>query len=163
MAELRNKEVVLCGCHGRIAERFPFDEIRQFLQKMSPDVQVVVADDLCTGLRSMGTVSESEGDPLEDPIGRLINMHKSRVPCPSRARAEDRLTDLLDIIKRSGALGVLFLHQKFCSPHLSDFPYLSSQLRENNIKSIQIEMDETWKASGQLKTRMEGFFEMVRG
>jgi benzoyl-CoA reductase/2-hydroxyglutaryl-CoA dehydratase subunit BcrC/BadD/HgdB len=123
----------------------------------------IAADDLCTGLRAIGTVSESEGDPQKkDPIGRLIDMHFNRIPCPSRARAEDRLTNLLDIIKRSGSLGVIFLHQKFCTPHLSDFPYLSSQLRENNIKSMQIEMDETWKASGQLKTRIEGFFEMLR-
>jgi len=128
----------------------------------------VVADDLCTGLRAIGTVSESEEDPKKgnpkkkDPMDRLIDMHFNRIPCPSRARAEDRLTNLLDIIKRSGSLGVIFLHQKFCSPHLSDFPYLSSKLRENNIKTIQIEMDETWKASGQFKTRIEGFFEMLR-
>ncbi len=119
----------------------------------------IVADDLCTGLRRISAVPD-EGT---DPLGRLIDMHFSRVPCPSRARAEDRLVEIQNIIDRSGAIGVLFLHQKFCSPHLSDFPYLSSQLKKNNIKSIQIEMDETWKASGQLKTRLEGFFEMLAG
>lgn len=123
----------------------------------------IAADDLCTGLRSIGTAHELKEDySNKDPVNRLIDMHFSRIPCPSRSRAEDRLSYLLDIINRSGSRGVIFLHQKFCSPHLSDFPYLSRKLRENNIKTIQIEMDETWKSSGQLKTRMEGFFEMLR-
>jgi benzoyl-CoA reductase/2-hydroxyglutaryl-CoA dehydratase subunit BcrC/BadD/HgdB len=123
----------------------------------------IVADDLCTGFRSIGTVRELEDDsPDSDPIDRLIDMHFNRIPCPSRVRAEERLVFLLDIINRSGSRGVIFLHQKFCSPHLSDFPFLSKKLRENRIKTIQVEMDETWKSSGQLKTRMESFFEMLR-
>lgn len=64
MAELRDKEVVLCGCHGRIAEKFPFDEIRQFLQRMSPDVQVVVADDLCQRHGLRGLAGERGSRPL---------------------------------------------------------------------------------------------------
>ena len=47
MAELPNKKVVLCGCHGRIGDRLSFDEIGQFLQAMCPDMKVIVADDLC--------------------------------------------------------------------------------------------------------------------
>lgn len=118
----------------------------------------VAADDLCTGVRTTGALAASdEGDALD----RLIRRHFSRIPCPSRVSAEDRLDGLMDAINRSGALGALFLHQKFCSPHLSDFPYLSSRLREAGIRSIQIEMDETWRGSGQFKTRMEGFFEML--
>ena len=47
MAELPNKKVVLCGCHGRIGDRLSFDEIGLFLQAMCPDMKVIVADDLC--------------------------------------------------------------------------------------------------------------------
>jgi len=123
----------------------------------------VAADDLCTGLRSIGTVGElREESTTGSPVEQFIDMYFSRIPCPSRARAEDRLSYLLDIIDRSGSHGVVFLHQKFCSPHLSDFPFLSKKLRENNIKTIQVEMDEAWTSSGQLKTRLEGFFEMLR-
>ena len=123
----------------------------------------IAADDLCTGLRSIGiTGALKEGEAEGDPLNRLIDYHFARVPCPSRARAEDRLYHLIDGVKRSGSRGVVFLHQKFCSPHLSDFPFLREKLRENNIKTLQVEMDETWTSSGQLKTRLEGFFEMLR-
>jgi ferredoxin len=47
VAKLPNKEVVLCGCHGRMGDRLSFDEIGQFLQAMCPGMKVVVADDLC--------------------------------------------------------------------------------------------------------------------
>ena len=123
----------------------------------------IAADDLCTGLRSIGTAGILKDGATEgDPMDRLVDSHFARVPCPSRARAEDRLPHLIDGVKRSGSRGVVFLYQKFCSPHLSDFPFLREKLRENNIKTIQVEMDETWTSSGQLKTRMEGFFEMLR-
>lgn len=51
--------------------------------------------------------------------------------------------------------------QKFCTPHLADYPTLSNELRKEGVPSILIEMDETWQMEGQLKTRIEGFFEML--
>ncbi len=119
----------------------------------------IVADDLCTGLRIPGWISPAAGDPMK----RLVEGFFKRTPCPSRARAKQRLPVLEKMIKRSNARGVVFLHQKFCTPHLADYPYLSGALARNNTRCIQIETDETWKASGQVRTRLESFFEMLAG
>ena len=61
---LRNDQVVLCACRGRIADRLPFDEISRFLERMAPDMQVIVGDDLCQhhGLRRL--VDERGSQPL---------------------------------------------------------------------------------------------------
>lgn len=64
MAELPNKKVVLCGCHGRIGDRLSFDEIGQFLQAMCPDMKVVVADDLCQRHGIHHLFEEEERHPL---------------------------------------------------------------------------------------------------
>jgi benzoyl-CoA reductase/2-hydroxyglutaryl-CoA dehydratase subunit BcrC/BadD/HgdB len=119
----------------------------------------VVADDLCTGLRHFYPADGEGGGPIE----RLIDRYMNRFPCPSRSKAEDRITMISELIKRSGAEGVVFLFQKFCTPHLADHPALAKQLKQMGIPSIVVEMEEAGVNEGQLRTRLEAFFEMLRG
>jgi len=117
----------------------------------------IVADDLCNGLRQI-LPKNGKGKTSMD---RLIHRYMHRFPCPSRSRAVDRSQKLLDILNQSNAKGVIFLIQKFCTPHLADIPIVSEVLNEKGFPSILIEMDETWQMEGQIKTRLEGFFEMI--
>jgi benzoyl-CoA reductase/2-hydroxyglutaryl-CoA dehydratase subunit BcrC/BadD/HgdB len=52
------------------------------------------------------------------------------------------------------------MHQKFCEPHLADHPLLKNVLIEKGIPQIQLEL-EAEGLSGQMQTRLEGFFEML--
>jgi len=117
----------------------------------------IVADDLCNGLRQIFP-TDGKG---ETPMDRLIHRTLNRFPCPSRSRATDRGRRLLDILTQSRAKGIIFLIQKFCTPHLADIPILSELLKAKGYPAIVIEMDESWKMEGQVKTRLEGFFEML--
>lgn len=118
----------------------------------------LAADDLCSGLRGFTPIS---GDGHE-PMDRLIDRHFKRSPCASRGRAEDRIVELDKLIEHSGAKGVVFMLQKFCTPHLSDFPFISDYLKKKGIPCLLLEMDESWSTGGQFRTRLEGFFEMLR-
>jgi benzoyl-CoA reductase/2-hydroxyglutaryl-CoA dehydratase subunit BcrC/BadD/HgdB len=68
---------------------------------------------------------------------------------------------LIDLARRSGARGVVFLIQKFCTPHLTDIPILGRELKEAGLPSLVIEMEETGVMEGQTATRLQGFFEMM--
>jgi len=117
----------------------------------------ISADDLCSGLRSaQPTLSEAS-----DPVERLMDRMFRRIPCPARSRAEERLSRLLDMVNESGARGVIFLLQKFCTPHLADQPTLIEGLRQHGVPSAVVEMDETGANAERLKTRVEAFFEML--
>jgi len=56
---------------------------------------------------------------------------------------------------------VVFLIQKFCTPHLGDHPTLKAGLRKLNIPSIMIEIEEAGTMEGQNRTRLVSFFEML--
>jgi benzoyl-CoA reductase/2-hydroxyglutaryl-CoA dehydratase subunit BcrC/BadD/HgdB len=56
---------------------------------------------------------------------------------------------------------VIFLFQKFCTPHLADYPVIKEMLDKEGMQSIMLEMDETGIMEGQLQTRLEGFFEVI--
>jgi benzoyl-CoA reductase/2-hydroxyglutaryl-CoA dehydratase subunit BcrC/BadD/HgdB len=117
----------------------------------------VAADDLCTGIRHFYPPSGNGNDPVEKVIDRYIR----RFPCPSRSRFTDRLPVIINNIRRSGSKGVIFIFQKFCASHLSDQPILAEELKRENIPSILIELEDPGIYEGQLRTRLEAFFEMI--
>jgi len=84
-----------------------------------------------------------------------------RFPCPSRSLVEDRIAPIRGLISRSGIRGVIFLFQKFCTPHLADYPVLVEEIKKEGVPTLLIEMEEAGVTEGQLKTRFEGFFEMI--
>ena len=117
----------------------------------------VAADDLCTGWRR----AYPDYGLQQDPIDRLFYRHCNRRPCPSRSLAVDRSLVLADLADRSGAKGVVFMVQKFCTPHLADYPILSDELKKQGLPSLLLETDETWQTGEQLKNRLESFFDMI--
>ena len=119
----------------------------------------VVADDLCNGYRYCQPADGSGADPME----RLIDRYIQRFPCPARSTVEDRVPQVRELVEKSGAKGVIFLFQKFCTPHLADYPALAGELKSANLPVLLIEMDESGNIEGQIKTRFGAFFEMIGG
>jgi benzoyl-CoA reductase/2-hydroxyglutaryl-CoA dehydratase subunit BcrC/BadD/HgdB len=117
----------------------------------------VVGDDLCTGWRGF---SPPAGEGV-DPIDRLMDRHFARFPCPSRLKAQDRAPILVNLVKRTGARGVVFFLQKFCTPHLADLPVVQETLQAEGLRGLVVEMEETGINEGQLRTRLEAFLEML--
>jgi len=118
---------------------------------------MVVADDLCTGLRNFIPTRGRGAEPMD----RLIDRTMNRFPCPSRTSAEERLPRLLELMECSKARGVIFILQKFCTPHLGDHPFLNAALQERRIPSLMIEIEESGAQDGPMRTRLESFFEML--
>jgi len=118
----------------------------------------VVWDELCTGTRYFeGTVKESG-----DPVAALAERYADRIICPAKHCGTDvRGRNLVDIVKKHRAQGVIFLILKFCDPHSYDYPYMKEYLDKENIPSMHLELDEQLSSLGQLATRFESFIEML--
>jgi benzoyl-CoA reductase/2-hydroxyglutaryl-CoA dehydratase subunit BcrC/BadD/HgdB len=119
----------------------------------------VVGDDLCTGLRNFSP----PGGEGKEPIERLMDRHFKRLACPARRKAQERAPLLADLAAASGAKGVVFLLQKFCTPHLADLPVVLEALKAKGLRGLVVEMEETGLNEGQLRTRVESFLEMLGG
>jgi benzoyl-CoA reductase subunit C len=117
----------------------------------------VAADDLCTGYRFIDPADGSGKTPTD----RLIDRYRRRFPCPARSVVGERTEPVRGLIERSGARGVVFFFQKFCTPHLADYPALTEDLKAADVPVLFVEMEETGINEGQLSTRLEGFFEMI--
>ena len=116
----------------------------------------IVVDDTCIGYRTLLGGAAPEGDPLT----ALARHHLARPPCSARADFPARRAYFLEQIEAFRVEAVVFIHQKFCDPHLADHPFLKTVLEERGIPSLQVEL-EGEGLTGQIRTRLEGFFEMI--
>jgi benzoyl-CoA reductase subunit C len=74
---------------------------------------------------------------------------------------EDRRAVLLRAVRACGAGGVLFNVIKFCEPELFYLPSLRASLREEGVPSLFLEQEVPVDLSGQARTRIEAFAEMI--
>jgi len=119
---------------------------------------VIVGDDLCTGQRWFhGRTMEDE-----EPINAIADRFLERMPCPAKhVSTTARKENILSLVRKNKADGVIFLLLKFCDPHAFDYPYLKEFLDREGIKTLLIEIDDQQQNLGQLSTRFETFIYMI--
>jgi len=119
----------------------------------------ITDDDLSLGGRYFAISVKEEGDPLE----ALAEAHLHCPPCPTRHNPRRGWADyLLQVVKETGAKGIVVLLQKFCEIHAFEYPYLKGKLSQAGIPLILIETDHSG-ATARVKTRLEAFIEMLKG
>ncbi len=119
---------------------------------------VIVGDDLCTGSRWFEGLVEEDNSPLSAIAARYLD----RVTCPAKhSGLTTRAENLISLVEKNKANGVVFLFLKFCDPHTFDYPYLKEALDKKGIKSMAFEMDDQQQSLSQFMTRIETFIHMI--
>jgi len=120
---------------------------------------IVVSDDLCSGLRLFWEQVNENGDPLDS----LTDYYLNKMPCPamhSKGIEEQRLADIIRLVRHYRADGVVFCLQKYCDTHQFDLPYLESCLKKEGIPVLNLEVDGAINPE-QLRTRLQAFIEIL--
>lgn len=121
---------------------------------------VVVADDLATGHRYINGDVQDSGDPIEALAHRQI----TRMPFACYGSTQfDRRRFLTDMVRESGAAGLVFVHLKFCEPENFDYPDMKSACQSAGIPTTKIETEMGNMSLGQIETRLQAFLEVLRG
>jgi benzoyl-CoA reductase/2-hydroxyglutaryl-CoA dehydratase subunit BcrC/BadD/HgdB len=124
------------------------------------DLGVRVADDdlLSCSRRLLMPPSQAE-----DPFEALAEAYFNMPPCTTKdSPVSERLDYLLEKMDHTGAKGVIFYMVKFCEPELFDIPQLVEELKKRGFLALVIDTELHQGLSGQLKTRVEAFVEMIR-
>jgi len=117
----------------------------------------VVAEDHCSALRHF----DSDVEDSPEPVRALARRYLRRAGCARMTGAAVRITRLLKLINDYRVKGVIFHTLKFCDLVQSDFPHARERLLEAGIPLLHVERDYTASSSGQLRTRLEAFVEML--
>ncbi len=156
---------------GGLKQKAPSETIRKRIVLSgsicdSPDIYqtvenaggVIVGDDLCTGQRWFEGATREDGHPLK----AIAERYMDRIICPAKHVSPNaRGENIVQLVRKNRADGVIFTVLKFCDPHAFDYPYLKARLDKERIKSLHIEMDDQQQNLGQLSTRIETFANMI--
>ncbi|MBM4353999.1 MAG: 2-hydroxyacyl-CoA dehydratase [Deltaproteobacteria bacterium] len=122
------------------------------------NVHVVEDDLISTGRRLLRKPIEPAPDPWTAAARRLLSLP----PCTSIASPiEHRIAWLTELVRSSGAAGVLLHTVKFCELELFDHPFVVQGLRKAGIPVLVLESELHQPQVGQLATRLDAFLEVL--
>jgi benzoyl-CoA reductase/2-hydroxyglutaryl-CoA dehydratase subunit BcrC/BadD/HgdB len=121
----------------------------------------IVIEEICEGIRYYWNKIESKGDLFKSLArGYLVD----RVPCAfMRNSAKKRLDFTLKLIEDFNVSGVIWYELLCCETYDSESYYFAQKMGEQNIPVLILESDYGTSATGQLKTRIEAFIEILKG
>ena len=121
----------------------------------------IVIEEVCEGVRYYWHDIENKGDLFQSLArGYLID----RVPCAfMRDSAKKRLDFVLKLIKDFNVSGVIWYGLLCCETYDSESYFFAEKMREQDVPMLILESDYGTAATGQLKTRIEAFTEIVKG
>lgn len=129
------------------------------LLKILADNQVaIVADQVLYESVTNGTLTPATADPLEGIALRLGMIEGSSLLYdPEKQRGQN----LVELAKRTGADGVIWVVTKFCDPEEFDYVPVRQMLNDAGIPLLTIETDRQMTDYGQARSAVEAFCERL--
>jgi len=118
----------------------------------------VVADDLCTGTRYIANDVPTDGRAVES----LVERHFHKGPfSPIHDQGNRVLENLLELVQRYKADGILYLHLKFFESQDYDLPDLKQAIEEEGVPMYVLDTEYQTTHLTQMKTRIQAFAESL--
>lgn len=122
---------------------------------------VVVIDALCNGNRHWWGEIDLEG--FDSPMEALASYYLKKFPCPRMYPSENRFQIITDLAKEYKVDGVITTVVRYCHLHIFDAPRVRDRLLDMDIPVLTLDLEYGANISGQVKTRVQAFTEMLRG
>ena len=121
----------------------------------------IAIEEIFEGIRYYRHRIGKNGDLIQSlALGYLTD----RVPAALfRYSSKKRLDFILQLVKDFDISGVIWYELLCCETYDSESYYFSKKLDENNIPMLILETDYSSSATGQLRTRIEAFIEIMKG
>lgn len=135
------------------------DEIDLFQLIENTGKAIVVAENLCFGVRYEGNEIEEAGDP----VAALARHYLGSSVCPRMyGRYKDRLQILKERIEQSGVEGVVMQNIRFCDLHGAENSLFARDLEKIGIPCLRIEREYGPHIdAGRIKLRINAFLEQI--
>ncbi|MBD3227344.1 MAG: hypothetical protein GF329_04075 [Candidatus Lokiarchaeota archaeon] len=119
----------------------------------------IVANDIASLSRSYSYIPEINENPSEF----YWDFYKNHIPCSTLLySSDDRVSYVMDLIRRRDANGHIFIGEKFCEYEYFELPYLEKTLKKADIPSLSLEFSfDDYENVEAFKTRIEAFAEVL--
>lgn len=120
----------------------------------------IVVEETCTGTRYFENEVSVEGNTLEELINNLADRYL-KINCACFTPNEGRIDDIIKYAKDYNVDGIVYYNLSFCHTYAVEYQSVEKSLKEAGIPIMKIETDYSEEDSGQIKTRVEAFLEMI--
>lgn len=120
----------------------------------------VIVEETCTGTRYFENEVSEEGETLDELIKNLADRYL-KINCACFTPNTGRTDDIIRYSKEYNIDGVIDFNLSFCHTYAVEHNAVEKALKEKNIPVMHIETDYSAEDSGQIKTRVEAFLEMI--
>jgi len=120
----------------------------------------LVCEESCTGQRYFEDLvvedNGSVGAQLEAIADRYL-----KIDCSCFTPNQERIDNIVRLAKEFEIDGVIYHVLQFCDPYAVEYRRVEKALEKEGISVLRIETDYGQEDSGQIKTRVEAFVEMI--
>lgn len=118
---------------------------------------VVVAEDVCTGVRPFCHVLPETGDPLQ----ALVDGYLDQAPCARMKPLQDAARFAATLGREYAVDGVLYAYLKFCPTHSVGMKTYLTEFQNAGLPFLELSSDYSYSSEGQIRTRIEAFIEVL--
>lgn len=120
----------------------------------------IVVEETCTGTRYFENLVSEDAHNIEELIDNIARRYMG-VNCACFTPNTGRVEDIIKYAKEYNVDGVIYYNLAFCQTYSIEYKKVEEALKNENIPILLIETDYSEEDSGQIKTRVEAFLEMI--
>ena len=122
----------------------------------------IAADDVAHESRSFKTdVPMDEKCPMMALAKQFANMDHDVLLYDPKSSENRRGEFVANLVKESGAQGLVLFMQQFCDPEEMEYPYLKKALDDAKIPHIKLGIDQQMRDFGQANTAIQAFADVL--
>jgi benzoyl-CoA reductase/2-hydroxyglutaryl-CoA dehydratase subunit BcrC/BadD/HgdB len=120
----------------------------------------IVGEESCVGERNFAALLDENFTTVEGGLDKIADRYMN-INCACFTPNNERMDDILNILKRVKADGIIHYAIQFCTPYMVEAIKVKKIADGMNVPFLRIETDYSMEDMAQLKTRIEAFLEMI--
>lgn len=121
----------------------------------------IAADDVAHESRSFRTDVPENADPMMALAQQFANVDYEVLLYDPKSSENRRGEFVANLVKESGAQGLVLFMQQFCDPEEMEYPYLKKALQAADVPHIKLGIDQQMRDFGQARTAIQAFADVL--
>ena len=132
------------------------------LLKIFDDNKIAIAtDDVAHESRTIRVDAAEDGDPMMALAKQFADEDYDVLLYDEESSKNRRGEFVANLVKESGAKGLVLFMQQFCDPEEMEYPYLKKALDDAGIPHIKLGIDQQMRDFGQASTAIQAFADVL--
>ena len=133
----------------------------KLLQIFDDNNIAIAADDVAQETRAFRVDASEEGDPMMALAQQFADQDYDVLLYDEHSNKNRRADYVVQMVKESGAQGLVLFMQQFCDPEEMEYPYLKKALDDAGIPHIKLGVDQQMRDFGQASTAIHAFADVL--